>query len=147
MQIYKLNKLSDTNNKISLPLYSSSVPAGFPSPAEDYIDSSIDLNKHLVPRPNSTFIVKVQGDSMIDAKITSGDILVIDKSLQPKNGQVILAIIDGEFTVKRYTFIDGKPVLKAENSKYPAIDINDNSNFQIWGVVTYVIHQCDSQSI
>lgn len=123
------------------PLFSSMVSAGFPSPAEDHIEETLDLNKLLVRNKAATFFVKVKGDSMIDANIYSGDILVIDRSITAKNGSIVIAIVDGEFTVKRLKKVRNKIYLQAENDQYPLMNINATMDFSIWGVVTYIIHQ------
>jgi DNA polymerase V len=137
MQIFKVY----SEIKTLLPLFSSKVPAGFPSPADDYLDRKIDLNQHLIHYPEATFLVKVEGDSMIGAGIFSGDTLIVDKSLEPRPGQIILAVLNGEFTVKKYTIVAGKTILEPENPEYLAIEITKDSDFQIWGVVTFVIHK------
>jgi DNA polymerase V len=137
MQIFKLT----SKLKTLVPLYSSSVPAGFPSPADDYLDGKIDLNQHLIHHPEATFLVKVEGNSMVGAGIFSGDTLIVDRSIQPHHGQVVLAILNGEFTVKKYNLVDGKTSLLAENPDYLPIEITQDSDFQVWGVVTFVIHK------
>ncbi|MBD3329400.1 translesion error-prone DNA polymerase V autoproteolytic subunit [Candidatus Dojkabacteria bacterium] len=127
--------------KIQPPLYSSTVSAGFPSPAEDLIDRKLDLNEFVVQHPNSTFFVKVAGDSMIGAGILDGDILVVDRSLNAKNQDIILAIIEGEFTVKRLAKSSTGVALVPENSNYKPIKIDENSDFEVWGVVTSIIRK------
>jgi DNA polymerase V len=124
-----------------LPLYSSKVSAGFPSPADDYIESKIDLNRFLIQRPASTFLVRASGDSMIGASIQSGDLLIIDKSIEPTHGKIVIAALNGELTVKRLSKINGKVCLVAENPHYPPIDITEEEEMVIWGVVTHVIHE------
>ncbi|MBF0478934.1 MAG: translesion error-prone DNA polymerase V autoproteolytic subunit [Candidatus Omnitrophica bacterium] len=126
---------------MKLPLYVSPVKAGFPSPAEDFIDKKLDLNEHLIKHPAATFFVKVSGDSMLNAGILSGDILIVDRSLEPTNGKIIVAILNGEFTVKYFKKLSGKVVLSAANPKYPDIQITADMDFQIWGVVTNAIHK------
>jgi DNA polymerase V len=137
MQIFQL--ISRT--KTLVPFYSSRVPAGFPSPADDYLDGKIDLNQHLISHPEATFLVKVEGNSMIGAGIFSGDTLIVDRSLQPQHGQIVLAILNGEFTVKKYNLVNGKTSLLAENPDYLPIEITQDSDFQVWGIVTFVIHK------
>ena len=122
------------------PLCLSNVSAGFPSPAENYIDKTLDMNELLVSHPEATFFVRVSGDSMCDAGISHNDILVVDRSLQAKNHDIIVAILFGEFTVKRWYKKANKAFLVAENPQYPPIEITEASEFEIWGVVTYVIH-------
>lgn len=126
---------------ITRPLFSSSVQAGFPSPAEDYIESSLDLNTYLIKNPAATFFVRVSGSSMKDALIFPGDILLVDRSLTPRSGRVVIAVIDGELTVKRLLLNRTKTVLKAENNEFADIDIAPESEFEIWGVVTHIIHE------
>lgn len=122
-------------------LYAESVPAGFPSPAAYYIEGKLDLNEHLIQNPSATFFVKVSGDSMTRAGIFDGDILILDRSQKAKNSSIIVAALDGEFTVKRLMISDGKLFLYPENPKYKTIQIEENSSFAVWGVVTYVIHK------
>ncbi len=124
-----------------LPEYLS-VQAGFPSPAEDHIERSLDLNELIVKHPAATFFVRVEGDSMRDAQIQSGDILVVDRSLEPVNGKIVVAIVNGEFTVKRLKIDQHGILLIPENAEYPVLRIHSGSDFQVWGVVTYVIHKC-----
>ncbi len=126
---------------IECPLYSSSVRAGFPSPADDYIEAKLDLNTHLIAHPTATFFVKASGESMKNAGIQSGDMLIVDRSLEVTHGKIVIAAVDGELTVKRISCLHGRVQLLAENSDYPAIDITDFQDLVIWGVVTYVIHQ------
>lgn len=127
-------------SKIHIPFVLSRVCAGFPSPAHDHIEMTLDLNEYIVKHPAATFYVRSTGDSMIGAGIHDGDILVIDRSLKASNGSVVIAIIDGEFTVKRFSIQNNKIILKSENDLYPNILINDGTDFDIWGVVTTVIH-------
>lgn len=124
-----------------LPAFLSAVQAGFPSPAEDYIENQLDLNDLVVKRPAATFYVRVEGESMSDANIHSGDILVVDRSAEASSGKIIVAVINGEFTVKRFILKDNGAYLMPENPKYPALKVDSVSDFQIWGVVTYVIHK------
>lgn len=122
------------------PLFMSRVQAGFPSPAEDYVEGRLDLNKHLVKHPAATFFVRVAGDSMINAGIHPNDILVVDRSLEATDKRVVIAVIDGELTVKRLRIINGMISLMAENPDYPPIEIKPPMDFEIWGVVVHVIH-------
>jgi len=126
---------------ISLPIFTSRVQAGFPSPADDHLEDTLDLNTHLIHHKESTFFVKSQGESMLGAGIHPGDILVVDKSLIAKSGKIVIAMVDGEFTVKRLNKYKGKITLKAENPEFKDIVINEGSELIIWGVVTSVIHQ------
>lgn len=126
----------------TLPFSSSTVHAGFPSPAEDFIEDTIDIFSKIVKHQASTFLVRVKGDSMIDKGIQDGDILVVDKSLTPNNKSIVIAYIDGEFTVKRFYKDNEKIILYPANKDYNPIYIYPNENFSVWGVVTYVIHEC-----
>jgi DNA polymerase V len=124
-----------------LPLYGNAVSAGFPSPTDDFIETTLDLNEHLIPHPSSTFFVRAIGDSMIDVGIFSGDILVVDRSISPDDGHIVIAAIDGELTVKRLYRKNGECALLAENPDYPKIPINDSQSLMIWGVVIHSIRQ------
>ncbi|EPR44311.1 Peptidase S24/S26A/S26B, conserved region [Desulfovibrio sp. X2] len=132
---------SSNGQDAGLPLYLAQVPAGFPSPAEDYIDRRLDLNEHLVKNPAATFFVRVSGDSMRDAGITSGDILVVDRSLEPRDGAVVVAALDGELTVKRLRTRRGRLYLMPDNPDYAPVEIDPEASFTVWGVVTFVIHK------
>jgi DNA polymerase V len=124
---------------LELPFMEAGISAGFPSPALDFIDLKIDLNKHVVKHPSSTFYGRVKGVSMIDAGIHDGDLLVIDKSLEPKNGKIAVCYIDGEFTVKRITIKAGQCWLMPANKDYQPIQITTDNELLIWGIVTHVI--------
>lgn len=126
---------------VSLPLFSSKVAAGFPVPAEDDVETYLDLNTHLISKPSATFLVKVSGDSMILAGINDGDILVVDRSIEPKNGSIVIAVLNSELTVKRLHLEKGRCYLKPENDAYQPIEVESEMTFSIWGVVTSVIHQ------
>ena len=126
--------------KIKIPFYQGLVSAGFPSPAEDYSDKKLDLNEYLIKHPASTFFVKVTGDSMIEAGIFPEDMLIVDRYPTPKSGQVVLAVVDGEFTVKRYQKIGEIIKLIPANPKYQPIEFVDGQELIIWGVVTQVLH-------
>jgi len=124
----------------AIPLLADSVSAGFPSPADDYTEENIDLNEHLIRNPFSTFFLRVKGDSMINSGIHDKDLIIVDKSLNPKPGNIVIAMIDGEFTVKRFSIKNNKLYLKAENRNYPDFNLEDYSDVHIWGVVIYSIH-------
>lgn len=124
-----------------IPLFCTGVQAGFPSPADDHIEQQLDLNELMIQHPAATFFVRVEGDSMRDAGILSGDILVVDRSLEPTHGKIAIAIVNGEFTVKRIRLSKEGLYLVPENEAFPVIKISPESDFQIWGVVTYVIHK------
>lgn len=117
----------------------SGIHAGFPSPATDYMTQAIDLNRELVKHPAATFYGRVVGDSMIDAGVEEGDILVIDKSLEAREGDMAVCFVDGEFTLKHLHFHDGGLTLRPANSNYPEIEVCEGVGFVMWGVVTYVI--------
>lgn len=125
---------------LQIPYYES-VSAGFPSPAEDYLEHHLDLNDYLIKHPESTFFVKVEGYSMMEAGILPEDILIVDRSIYPKHDDIIIGVLDGDFTVKRLIYNGKNAILKAENKNYSNIEITRESNFVIWGVVTNVIHQ------
>ena len=128
-------------SRLTLPFFSSKVAAGLPFEADENIDSYLDLNSHLISKPTTTFFVKVSGDSMILAGINDGDILIVDRSLEAKNGSIVIAVLNSELTVKRLK-VDGKGCyLIPENHDYRPIEITSEMNFIIWGVVTSVIHQ------
>jgi len=123
-----------------MPLVSASVQAGFPSPADDYIDRTLDLNELLVDHPAATFFIRVSGDSMKDAGIYHGNILIVDRAETPKSGNIIIAALDGELTVKRLLKDSTGLYLVPENPQYKAIRVSEESNFEIWGVVIHVIN-------
>lgn len=125
----------------ALPLYLASVPAGFPSPAEDYVDKKLDLNEHLVRHPAATFFVRVHGHSMADAGISPGDILVVDRAVDAVNGSIVIAAVDGELTVKRLKKSRGRLFLAPENPEFAPTEIGPEQSLEIWGVVTYIIHK------
>lgn len=122
-------------------LAGSSVNAGFPSPANDYLEGELDLNQFLIQQPTATFFVRVEGESMIDAGIFSGDILVVDRSKRPVSGQIVVAVVDNEFTVKRLKMANGKIVLVAENPAYPDITLQGSDELTVWGVVSAVVRK------
>ncbi len=126
---------------IDVPFYQSNVPAGFPSPAENFMDLDLSLQDYLVQNPSATFCVRVTGDSMKNAGISSGDVMIIDRSLEPKNNTIVLAVLDGEFTVKRIQKKGDNLFLNPENKDFKAIQITEEMNFQVWGVVTHIIHK------
>ncbi|HOY48808.1 MAG TPA: translesion error-prone DNA polymerase V autoproteolytic subunit [Flavobacteriales bacterium] len=129
--------LSDT--ALDLPLVSEGISAGFPSPAMDFTDLTIDLNKHLIKHPSSTFYGRVKGQSMKDEGINDGDLLVIDKSLQPADGKIAVCYLDGEFTIKRIRIDKKECWLMPANELYKPIQVTAENDFLIWGIVTHVI--------
>jgi DNA polymerase V len=124
-----------------LPLYGHSVQAGFPSPAEDDVETHLNLHDYVVHHPAATFFLRAKGQSMREAGIHDGDLLVVDRSLEPANGRIVIAAVDGELTVKRLYKKGNSVVLQAENPDYPDINIPAESELHIWGVVTNVLHQ------
>lgn len=125
------------------PVFISKIAAGFPSPADDYVERRLDLNQHCIRHPEATFFLRVSGDSMTGAGIHNDDILVVDRSLKPAHGKIVAAILDGEFTVKRLSReggAGGHLALLLENIDYPRIEIQDGQELEIWGVATFVIH-------
>ena len=132
--------LNSTTKRFRIPLLNDSVSAGFPSPADDYTEENIDLNEHLISNPFSTFFLRVKGDSMINAGIKDKDLIIVDKSLIAKPGNIIIAMIDGEFTIKRLSIKNNELYLKAENHNYPDFRFKNHIDVQIWGVVIYSIH-------
>jgi DNA polymerase V len=116
------------------------VAAGFPSPAQDYFDGRIDLNAHLIKDITSTFIVRVTGDSMEGAGISDGDELIVNRALEPRDGSVVIAVLDGELTVKRLRITSGGVILQAENPRYPDIRVSALSELTVWGVATRCLH-------
>jgi DNA polymerase V len=135
--IFSIKKQGDTQ---TYPLYESPVSAGFPSPADDYIEQDINLHDYLVTNPPATFLVRAEGDSMIGAGIFSGDILVVDRSLNASDGNIVIAVVDGDLTVKRMYVTKTGVTLAPENSVYKPIHIAKDDDLMIWGVVTNVIH-------
>lgn len=124
-----------------LPLFTSHVPCGFPSPADDYVETTLDLNELVIAHPEATFYARVSGDSMINAAICDGDILVIDRARKARQNSIVLALLNEEFTVKRLQKQGATILLIPENPAYEPIRITDEMDFQIWGVVTYCIHR------
>lgn len=124
-----------------LPLYGCKVPAGFPSPADDWLEDQIDLNRYLIKTPEATFLMRVSGESMTGAGIFHNDVLVVDRSVQARNGHIVVAILDGEMTVKRLSRKGGKIVLLAENPAYASITLGEEQELIIWGVVISVLRK------
>ncbi len=136
----KVIYIPDLATKYRQSLFEVVVPAGFPSPAADYEEDKLDLNKYLIKNPAATFFVRAIGDSMVGAGIHCGDLLVVDRSLEPRDKSVVIAVIDGELTVKRIRIKKKKFTLEPENENYSVQEINEDTDFQVWGVVTNVIH-------
>ena len=135
-----MDSFDSITKKCKIPLLTDSVSAGFPSPADDYTEENIDLNEHLISNPFSTFFLRVKGDSMINAGIKDKDLIIVDKSITAKPGNIIIAMIDGEFTIKRLSIKNNELYLKAENHNYPDFRFKNHIDVQIWGVVIYSIH-------
>ena len=132
---------SNLNTKNVTPFFVDSVSAGFPSPATDYLENKLDLNEYLVKHPAATYIVKANGSSMVDAGILSGDLLVVDRSITPRNENIVIASIFGDLTVKKIRKKNKSLFLVSANSDYPSIEVKEEMECFIWGVVTYVIHK------
>jgi DNA polymerase V len=122
------------------PLFTARIPAGFPSPADDYVDKGLDLNELLVRHPAATFFVRVSGDSMVGAGIHSGDVLVVDRAETVRDRSVIIAALNGELAVKRFIREKGRAYLVSENSNYAPLEVTGETGFEVWGVVVHVIH-------
>ena len=135
-----MDSFDSTTKIFKIPLLTDSVSAGFPSPADDYTEENIDLNEHLISNPFSTFFLRVKGESMINAGIKDKDLIIVDKSLIAKPGDIVIAMIDGEFTIKRLSIKNDELYLKAENHNYPDFRFKNHIDVQIWGVVIYSIH-------
>ncbi|MBL6657680.1 MAG: translesion error-prone DNA polymerase V autoproteolytic subunit [Flavobacteriales bacterium] len=142
LQFYAIEEASFDD----IPLYGDSVPAGFPSPADDYLDMDLNLHDYLVQHPSATFCVRAIGDSMVDAGIKSSDVMVIDRALTPKNNDIILAVVNGEFTVKRIKKNEDELYLMPANDNYKPMKITEEMNFQVWGVVTFIIHKANAST-
>ncbi|MFD2246656.1 LexA family protein [Pontibacter ruber] len=128
-------------DSITLPLFGSYVSAGFPSPADDYLEDRINLQEYLVQNPTSTYMMRVRGNSMQDANIHDGDVLVIDKSLKPADGLPVVCFLDGEFTVKTFRKINNKAYLYPANPAYKPIEITEEMDMRVWGVVVWILHK------
>ncbi|MGC6483339.1 MAG: LexA family protein [Synechococcus sp.] len=133
-------RLQPQRRRLAIPLAGERVAAGFPSPADDYVEVSIDLNEQLIRHPSSTFFLRVSGDSMTGAGIHDGDLLVVDRSLNPRPGRIVVAVLDGAFTLKRLMRDHNGLHLEAANPAYPRLDLHRCSDVQIWGVAVHVIH-------
>jgi DNA polymerase V len=131
--------ICEARSSVAVPIFATPVPAGFPSPADDYLDKPLDFNDLLIAHPAATFAVRVIGDSMLGAGIHSGDIAVVDRAVTAVDGVVVLAVLDGEFTIKRYRTRAGAVWLEAANSAYARIPITEDSGFEVWGVVRHAI--------
>ena len=132
---------ADLSTELNLPFVDNGIKAGFPSPAQDYLTESIDLNKTLIRHSETTFYAKVSGDSLMDAGISDGDLVIIDKSLEAKNGDYVAAFIDGEFTLKQFKLdeVNNCAWLIPANKKYQPIKVTEENDFLVWGVITSCI--------
>jgi DNA polymerase V len=131
----------DGRTKTEIPLFTAGVSAGFPSPADDFVDRSLDLNEFLIKHPSATFFVRVEGTSMLGSGIHSGDILIVDRALEPFDLSIVVAILNGEFLVKRFRKDSNGCRLMPENPSYQPIELKEGMQLEVWGVVTYVIHK------
>jgi DNA polymerase V len=129
----------EVRTAMTVPLVGSTAPCGFPSPADDHLDRPLDFNELLIQNPAATFAVRIAGESMTGAGLFPGDIAVVDRSLTPANGCIVLALIDGEFTIKRYRLVAGTVVLAAENPAFADIAISEVSGLEVWGVLRHAI--------
>jgi DNA polymerase V len=127
-------------SRLRIPLFAHRVPAGFPSPADDYVEDRLDLNELLVQNSEATYFIRVKGDSMVGAGIHPGDLIVVDRSLAPLDGHVVVAEVDGDLTVKRLRFVADQPELHPENPGYPVIRFKEGQELRVWGVVTSAVH-------
>ena len=134
------------NSRLPLLPKSQFISAGFPSPADDYLDIGIDLNQTLIQHPSSTFFLRVSGNSMTGAGIQNGDLLIVDRSLNPFPGQIVIAVLDGSFTLKRLIRKNGVLYLEAEHPSYPLLDLRNYLDVHIWGVAIYSIHSLNHSS-
>ncbi|RDC64296.1 LexA family protein [Adhaeribacter pallidiroseus] len=141
MQILATYSPTSLTNSVAVQLYEHQVPAGFPSPAADFTERTLDLNEFIVKRPSATFFVEVSGDSMQNAGIYNKDIIVVDKSLRAVHGNIVLALVQGEFTVKRLHYVGERLFLRPENEKYQLLEITSEMDFVVWGVVIHVLHK------
>lgn len=124
----------------TIPLYATRVAAGAPSPADDHIDCHLNVNEYLIKKPATTFLVRAEGDSMINAGIYENDILVVDRAIKPVDGKIVIAVVNGELTVKRLSEKPNHLCLLPENPRYKPIEITEETEFHIWGVVQHVLH-------
>jgi DNA polymerase V len=136
---------TDLRQPLRLPLFLAGVQAGFPSPADDFIDKRLDLNEHLIQHPAATFFVRAVGESMLGAGIHDGDLLIVDRAVEAQSGKIVIASVNGELTVKRLERKGQRLLLVPANPDYPSLDVSDSldsgDGFEVWGVVTCVIHK------
>lgn len=139
MDEIKISEVKADEKTSGLQFFESRVQAGFPSPAQGEYADSIDLNRALITNPAATFCARVIGNSMVDAGINEGDLLIIDRSIDPHDGSIAVCFIDGDFTVKRLSVRDDGVFLTPANADFPELRVEENSNFQVWGVVSHII--------
>lgn len=142
MSLHSIQPVGITDSNCRIPLANSRVSAGFPSPADDYVERHLDLNDKLIRHPSATFLMKVEGDSMINAGMQDGDLLIVDRAIQPAPGKIVIAAVNGELTVKRLTLYQGCYWLQPENPKYRPIPLDESNDCFVWGVVSHIIHNC-----
>ncbi len=140
MRVTVLGPAEELLSSEELPFFRGGVRAGFPSPADDYLEGNLSLQDMLIEHPAATFLIKVEGHSMKDAGIFDGDIAVVDRALHPSNGRIVVAVVDGEFCLKRLVYREGRCFLESANASFKPIEVSDCSENQIWGVVKHVIH-------
>jgi DNA polymerase V len=129
---------------IAIPLFSTAISAGFPSPADDHLEAHLDLNRYLIAQPTATFFMRFEGDAMLESGLYQGDLLIVDRSISPVDGKIVVAAIDGDLTVRRLR-LQGRAIqLLSENPNCQTISVSKNSEFEIWGVITYVIRAMHS---
>ena len=139
MSEIKISEVKPEEKTSGLQFFEGRVQAGFPSPAQGEYADVIDLNRALITNPAATFCARVIGNSMVDAGINEGDLLIIDRSLTPHDGNIAVCFIDGDFTVKRLSMRNNRLFLTPANADYPELPVNEDSNFQVWGVVSHII--------
>jgi len=140
MRVQGIYTFVPKQKELALPLFLFAIQAGFPSPADDYIDQKLDLNEYLVKNPPATYFIRVSGNSMIGAGIHSDDILIVDRSIEAADGKIVIAVLDGDMTVKRIRFRGTTVLLVSDNPNFQPIEIEKDRDFQVWGVVTRVLH-------
>ena len=145
LKVVPLHRFTDQPSDLALPLYGSKVPAGFPSPADDHVEGKLDLNLHLIRRPAATFFIRAQGESMRDAGIFDGDLLVVDRAIVPQADDIVIAVLHGELTVKRLRKSNGALILYAENPDFPDIALDD-AGCEAWGVVIHSYTESDTSN-
>ena len=141
LQPEKLIPFAPSGLPLRLMLYQARVAAGLPSPADDYVEKRLDLNEHLIRHPAATYFIHASGNSMVNAGIHDGDLLIVDRAIAPADGDIVIAVLYGDLTVKRVRVRRGRLLLEPDNAAYPAIEVPPEASFQVWGVVTHSIHR------